>query len=397
MKASELKNVLRHVIRNNRKLEKEGKPKTAIEIKGESGLGKTSVVHQLTDELKMNNVKLSLGQVEELGDIIGFPNRQFEVCRKDECLWIDEQATDSYIKNGFEFTGNNRMTYCVPEWIQGKHGGGVLLLDDWNRADPRMITACMELILHGEYISWKLPPDWHIILTANPDDSDYAVNTLDKAQRTRFITLNLDFDKNCWAEWAEENKLDGRCINFLLANHELVDPQQLKGKTEANPRAAVNFFNAISSIEDFAEPKSLVLIQLLGEGSVGESFTNMFTTFINQKLDKLISPQEMLLGSTNEKMVKKMNDVIGWGKDAAGKDKYRSDIAAILAIRFKNFVLNYAKDHTIDEKIISRVFNIISKDVFHVDQRYLMARDICNGEKRKFNRLIMNSEFTKYL
>ena len=58
-----------------------------------------------------------------------------------------------------------------------------MLLDDWNRADIRFIQAVMELIDRQQYISWTLPKDWHIILTANPDTGDYLVNSIDNAQK----------------------------------------------------------------------------------------------------------------------------------------------------------------------------------------------------------------------
>ena len=56
-------------------------------------------------------------------------------------------------------TGKNRMSYCAPEWISDKKEGGILLLDDWNRADMRFIQAVMELVDRQQYISWSLPTD----------------------------------------------------------------------------------------------------------------------------------------------------------------------------------------------------------------------------------------------
>jgi hypothetical protein len=41
---------------------------------------------------------------------------------------------NEYVKRGYDFTGNKRMSYCPPEWIADKQGGGFLILDDWNRA-----------------------------------------------------------------------------------------------------------------------------------------------------------------------------------------------------------------------------------------------------------------------
>ena len=33
---------------------------------------------------------------------------------------------------------------------------------------------------------------------------------------------------------------------------------------------------------------------MIGEGSVGDAFASMFTTFINNKLDKLVTPKDLL-------------------------------------------------------------------------------------------------------
>ena len=206
---NEAKDFLRHIVNNNRYLQENNKPPVAVEIVGDSGIGKTSSIVQLKDELGFNFVKLNLAQIEELGDLVGFPIRQFEMENKTEKNWIDEHAVEDYHKRGYSTTGLNRMSYCPPEWIAGKDQGGVLLLDDWNRADIRFIQAVMELIDRQEYISWKLPKDWHIILTSNPDNGEYLVNSIDNAQRTRFITVDLKFDIKCWCVWAEENQIDG--------------------------------------------------------------------------------------------------------------------------------------------------------------------------------------------
>jgi len=243
----ELKGFLTHIVNNNRFLQKSGKVPAAVEIVGESGIGKTSGVLQLANEVGLNFVKLNLAQIEELGDLIGFPVREYQLCRPDDtnlksavieapkaittpakkvkktvkkmvdqlvtimeeqeveefetkmvpkqileggkfvtkqietkvpvmvkkevpvekmmsveveeeieelasgelipdeknvvlsvdndsCKWVDEHAINEYLKQGYSFTGLKRMSYCPPEWIADKQGGGILILDDWNRA-----------------------------------------------------------------------------------------------------------------------------------------------------------------------------------------------------------------------------------------------------------------------
>ena len=82
-------------------------------------------------------------------------------------------------------------------------------LQDNTLADSRFLQACMDLIDRQEYISWKLPKDWHIILSTNPDDGKYLVNAIDDAQKTRFISLEMKWDAEVWAKWAESKGIDG--------------------------------------------------------------------------------------------------------------------------------------------------------------------------------------------
>ena len=121
---NEAKDFLRHIVNNNRYLQDNNKPPVAVEIVGDSGIGKTSSIVQLKDELGFNFVKLNLAQIEELGDLVGFPIRQFEMENKTEKNWIDEHAVEDYHKRGYSTTGLNRMSYCPPEWIAGKDKGG---------------------------------------------------------------------------------------------------------------------------------------------------------------------------------------------------------------------------------------------------------------------------------
>jgi hypothetical protein len=414
LNVTELKGFVNHIIKNNRYLQDNNKSPVSIEVVGESGIGKTSTIVELAEENNLDFVKLNLAQIEELGDLVGFPVRQFQMYKEQTInnkskeglaytaaqrsaassdianmattvtkkvgMWVDELAVEHYLKTGYKMSGKNRMSYCAPEWIADKKEGGILLLDDWNRADTRFIQAVMELIDRQTYISWKLPKDWHIMLTANPDNGDYMVNSVDSAQKTRYVTANLKFDVNVWAQWAESANIDSRCINFLLLHPELVTQ-------ETNARSITTFFNSISSFDNFED--NLSLIQMIGEGSVGDAFASMFTTFINNKLDKLVTPKDLLTHDSESYILGELRSCIG--KD----DNYRADIAATLATRLGNFAVVYSKDNTINQKITDRLKALCTKDYFTNDLKYLVVRTIFNGNKQKFNRLMMIPEIIK--
>ncbi len=158
-------------------------------------------------------------------------------------------------------------------------------------------------------------------------------------------------------------------INFLLLNPEVVTKS-------CNPRSLTTFFNSIASIKDFE--KNLPLIQMLGEGSIGPEAAQMFTLFINNKLDRLISPSEMVEGKNWSEVKIKMQDMIG--TDA----KYRADIAAVLGIRIINYCQIKAKETTPGKDVLDRIMKLVTEDgLLAKDIQYSVMKSLINGEKKE--------------
>lgn len=380
LNTGELKEFVKQIMNNNRHIQAKGLTPVAINVEGEHGLGKTTVISQIAKEEGLDFVKINVSQLDELSDLVGFPVKEFQISKLVDGIaktkWVTEMEAERAIKDpSVKLTGLKRTTYCPPEWIAGKKNGGILLLDDYTRGSQIMIQACMDLIYTQEYYSWKLPQDWHIILTTNPDNGDYQVTSMDEAQKTRFISCQLKFDVNCWAKWAEEADLDGRCINFILRHPELIGHK-------TNPRSITTFFNSISGFENFAD--QLPMVQMIGEGSIGPEATTLFTTFIHNKLDLLPSPQEIMSDKINtETCIERLEEVIGYG------DSYRSDIASILATRIVNYTVNFAKENPISDKYLEKVEKIATSDVLTVDLKYMFIKNIMKDAKRKFQKLLL--------
>lgn len=242
------------------------------------------------------------------------------------------------------------------------------------------MQATMTLIDEQAYASWKLPKNWHILLTTNPDNGDYNVTSLDVAQKTRFISTEVKFDVNIWAKWAEKSQIDSRGINFLLMNPELVSQR-------INPRMITTFFNSISSIQDFS--KNLPIIQMIGEGSVGNDFASMFTMFINNKLDKIIGPKD-IFEKDEQYVLNTLKSAIGEGDD------FRADLSSVVATRIVNYGLTHAEKNPITKVMTDRIIKLTTEcDSFTDDLRYYIIKELINGNKVKFAPLMMNANVVK--
>ena len=58
-------------------------------------------------------------------------------------------------------------------------------------------------------------------------------------------------------------------------------------------------------------------------------------------------------------------------------------------------VVVYAKDNTVSQKITDRMISLCTKDYFTNDLKYLVVRTVFNGNKQKFNKMMMNPEIIK--
>jgi hypothetical protein len=377
----ELKSFMRHMIKNNQHIQAQGKVPVAVNVEADAGIGKTSAIQQIAEEENLQYVKLNLAQLEELGDLVGFPVKEFQIQNTEgKTTWVNEAQLAAATSKGYKIIGK-RMSHAAPEWIQGKTEGGILCLDDYSRADHRFLQACMELIDKQEYISWKLPKNWHVVLTTNPDNGDYNVTSMDIAQKTRFISVEIDFDVNVWAKWAEKVGIDSRCINFLLMNPEAITQS-------VNPRSITTFFNSISSIQKFED--ELPLIQMIGEGSVGDEVASLFTMFINNKLDKIIPPQEIMNNPSEQYVVGALSSAVG--KD----DDFRADLSSVITTRIINYCLTHAENNSVPDTMINRLIKLTTDcESFTDDLRYYMVKEIVNGNKVKFSKLMMNPNVVK--
>ena len=110
-------------------------------------------------------------------------------------------------------------------------------------------------------------------------------------------------------------------------------------------------------------------------------------------LKKLITPKEIFTGSDEK--------VVGDKLKASIREKdgnYRADIASVLLTRLINYALLYAEVNPIEPKHINRLIYLINEpEIFTDDLKYHLVKKIINGNKTKFQKLLINPEVQNYI
>jgi MoxR-like ATPase len=267
LRALEIEAALQHVFDRNDRIGEQGRRGVPICIWGTHGLGKTEIVKNFARSRGWNIAYCAPAQFEEMGDLHGMPTLR--------------DPTPGVPASGDEYT-----VFAPPEWVPTKDGPGILLLDDINRADDRILRGIMQLLQNFEMFSWQLPPRWQIVATANPDQGDYSVTPMDDAMLTRMLHLTLVFDAQAWARWAVAAKVDNRGIDFVLHY-----PETVTGK-RTTPRSLAYFFEQIAGIADLKAERDIVA--MLASSCLDDTTTAAFLAFVNDDLELLPSPAEIL-------------------------------------------------------------------------------------------------------
>jgi MoxR-like ATPase len=290
----------------NRRAEARGVRPTPICVWGMHGIGKTMLVEELAKRKGWKFAYCAPAQFEEMGDLHGLP--------------VLGEAAD----------GTRETQFAPPSWVPREPGPGILLLDDLNRADDRILRGLMQLLQRYGMMSWSLPPDWQIVATANPEGGDYSVTPMDDAMLDRFIHLGLGFDARAWARWANGASVDQRGISFVLTYPEVVSGPK------TTPRALVRFFDLIAEIPDLRG--EIELVRTLGLAALDETTVASFVAFVNDGLIELLEPADVL-DAEDERALARRVDTIARDGDLVRVDRLSIvGMRLLLAVTRKDYV-----------------------------------------------------------
>ncbi len=263
-----LDRILGHIFKTNLASEDAtGRRPTPICIWGSHGIGKTSLIKDFAQRNGWKFRYCAPAQFEEMGDLHGLP------------VTHDPNP---------EVHGDETTIYLPPDWVPKTDdtGPGILLLDDINRADDRILRGLMQLLQEFEMFSWTLPRKWQIVCTGNPDSGDYSVTTMDDAMLTRMLHFTMVYDHKAWLAWAYYRGLDQRGIAFLMTYPETVSGHR------TTPRSLEQFLQQISGISDLR--KELELVSALAHSALDQATATAFIAFVNDELSELINPEDVL-------------------------------------------------------------------------------------------------------
>lgn len=157
-------------------------------IEGVHGVGKSELLGRAAQELRISCTVIDLSLCEPV-DLVGLP----------------------VIKAG--------RTEFAPPALLPTEGGGLLVLEEVNRAPRHVRAPCLQLLTARTLNGYTLPKGWLPVACANPlgDDEDlaYHVDELDPALRARFICVRAKPGLSEWIAWAKGSQVHAAVIETV--------------------------------------------------------------------------------------------------------------------------------------------------------------------------------------
>jgi hypothetical protein len=236
---------------------------------GPPGAGKSDVMAQTTEDLKIDMVDIRLSMLDPT-DLKGFPiaDREKEVMR-----WL--QA---------DFLPQD------PKWK------GIIFFDEANAA-PKSVEAPMyQLTLDRKLGDYVLPEGASIMMAGNRDTDRAIANKQSSALANRLVHIEYEVNLDDWCTWAiERGKVETELLAFMRFRPELLHKFDPNSKAWPSPRT----WMFASQLMRSGLPRDTEF-ELL-RGTVGEGAAGEFAAFMNVYRD-LPSIEKILANPAKEKV-----------------------------------------------------------------------------------------------
>lgn len=260
-------------------------------IVGKSGIGKTALAKKVAEENNFSLITID-GNLLKEGEIGGLP-----IVESYEAVNDKGEKT---LKKTTEYAVHNKLREIDEEISKGKIV--LLFIDEINRCEHTVQQELMNLILNREINGYKLHKSVKILAAMNPsskygNDFDYQVVDMDAAQENRFVWLYMEPDYIQWLDWAEDEGIDQKVIEFIGTF-----PEYLNKINEDDINATPRSYERISSVYKIYKEKKAsiprsVFLNVI-KGNVGKLIAEEFVNFIESDYKPLISYEDVFLGDS---------------------------------------------------------------------------------------------------
>lgn len=258
-------------------------------IIGESGIGKTALIHKYCEEKNLHLVTIDANLLKE-GEIGGLPT----------------------VEKGRTYYATHHKLARIDELLAGSDRACLLFIDEINRCDHAVQQELMNLILNREINGYFLDDRVIVASAMNPSSrmesyrsTEYQVVEMDPAQENRFVWFAMDSDPKEWIHWGmNEGEIHPQVIDFISSFDGHLHASSDDEFIEATPRSWERISNALK-IMDGGKGFSKEALYHFVKGNVGVRIAQDFMGFLKENERPFLKPEDIYT----------MDQISQWVKD----------------------------------------------------------------------------------
>jgi len=222
----------------------------AIMLRGAPGVGKSTIVRSVAEELGIGFIDVRLAQMERV-DFAGLPS----------------------VKDGM-------TEWNVPSfWPRDMKSKGIILLDEITSAPSDCQVAAYSVVLDRRIpnSNYTLPNGWLIVAAGNRTCDRAVVKTMSSALANRFVHFEVEANAEDWIKWAVTNEINPSVVGFINFRPNLLFKMEGQNLEQGwpSPRSWERVSNCIRMFNGNAELLRKVVYGLIGNGA-GLEFMEFF-------------------------------------------------------------------------------------------------------------------------
>lgn len=250
-------------------------PRYTLCLVGETGIGKTPIIHQWCKKRGGFMRAFNLGHVtpEEISmSMFNEDGTQYDFVPPSWLLELNDQAE--------------------------KTGLGVLFWDEFNRGEKSLVNSFFTLADERRIHNFHLHPNVLIVAAMNPSGGTYMVNKAenDHAIRKRLNLVYVTHDLAGWLRHGQEAGFHPLVLDFVRARSALFYDTAARdaGKAFTCPSNWEKVSTTLKAAKKQGVPHTSSALRMLIEGQIGSTAGQAFMEFL-QDQSTVIQPDDVLL------------------------------------------------------------------------------------------------------
>ncbi len=266
-----------------------------IFLVGAPGIGKTAIMSQVADELKIGLVSYSMTH-HTRQSALGLPT----VVRKQfagEEFDVSEYTMSEIIASIYDYMEDTGRTR------------GILFLDEINCVSETLYPSMLQFLQFKTFGRHKVPDGWVVVCAGNPPAYNRSVHEFDIVTLDRLRKLDVEPDFEAWKEYARQTNVHPAIVTYLDVRRDdfYFVETTTAGKQFVSARGWSDLSEAMTLYEELGLPVNLALVsQYVQVPEIAERFALYYDLFNKYRSDYQVD--EILRGNVPDGIAQRAKD-----------------------------------------------------------------------------------------